>query len=194
MIKKVPAKLKSSGERIAVIRKRGLKAFRGRLVKETTRQSLAREFFVRTRALPFFKEKLGTGFLAMTMHGSAQMGVRKATERETPVFGKHKSDVDLSIAVPQNHFHSYAERKAFESESSGWLGRIGFKCDVHVFDVKEFVNHLDFAIEHEEPFMVLHGMSVIKNADKHVPGLKINLDALPEIRKKYTKSKYFGRE
>jgi len=193
MIKVTSKKLTSAGERISAIRSRGLRASRGCLVKETTRQSLSREFFVRTRAIPFFKENLGESFLAMTLHGSAQLGVRKATERESRVYGKHKSDVDISVAVPKGYFKSLEARKAYEDDCSKRLSQIGYPTHVHVFNTAEFVNNLNFGLTNGEPFQILFGRNIIANSDKYVPNLKLDLKKLPKIRKSYTKGKYFAR-
>lgn len=82
--------------RALAIRKRGLRSMRGRLIKETMRESHTREFIVRSFVLPRLKKVLGKNLVAVVLYGSSQVGVRKASLRDK------ESDLDVGVVLKKN--------------------------------------------------------------------------------------------
>jgi len=185
------AKLK---ERFELIRKQGLGPVKRKAARMVNRESLAREFFARKVAIPFLKETLGKGFVSMTLHGSAQLGVRKATSF-SPIQLARQSDIDLLVAVPAGQFKDVASRKKLAHACERRLSRAGVPCEVEFLEVEDFLKHLCEQVTLGKPFQVLYGKETILNAGKYVPNMRIDLTSMSRMRVVSSKQrKYFARE
>jgi len=186
-------------ERIESIRKRGLRSMRGRIIPETLRESHARELFVRKLVIPVLKGRLGKDFLALTMFGSAQLGVRKAAENEYNTTKRRftkirSSDIDLSLAVPKEKFPTWEKREELEEELNKSLKLHGFSCHIMIYSELGFFDHHAGAVEQGVPFQILLGKEFLKSSGKNDKDFHVDLTQLQKNRKSFNRSKYFWRD
>ena len=182
--------------RVERLRKRGLRSLRGKLIQETLRESHAREFFVRVHVLPKLKKEFGKDLLAVTIHGSVQLGVRKASNKASGAYGplahSKPSDIDIAVAVPKGSYTISKEIFEAASELSQKLSE-KFKCHFHVYGADEFLVHHQSNLRFDEPFQVVFGKELFLNAGNYVEGMKFDLSNLPKLRQGYNRGKYFWR-
>lgn len=119
---------------------------------ETLRSSLQKEFVARTFILPQLKEKFGPSLKALLIVGSAQLGVRKATNREYP------SDLDVLAVVDSSvTFCKYPE---FRSSLGTKCSSLGVRLNLMFKEVGSLKQEGSI----ESPFQVIFGKSIVEEA------------------------------